>query len=126
MAGLVVMPLNKRLKIKFLAIVVVVALACCCNLMRSNGKRIVERDPPRSLSHIVPGRTRFLLDDDTDNCSKPDEHEGFSDSCSFVRATCESEAGLVDYLQFVFCDLKHVKPLAYIACNHREYFFAVK
>lgn len=108
------MPLNRRLKIKFLAIFVVVVLVCWYNSVRPNEKKINERKSTRSLSYITPGRTRFLLDDDTDNCSKPDEHEGFSDSCSFVRATCESEAGLVDYLQFVFCDLKHVKPLAYI------------
>lgn len=108
------MPLNRRLQIKFLAILVVVVLFCCYHVVRSNGRKVNELDTPRSLSYVVPGRTRFLLDDDTDNCSLPDKHRGFSDSCSFVRATCESEAGLFDYLQFVFCDLSHIKPLAYV------------
>ena len=110
------MPLNRRLKIKFLTIFVFVAIVCCYTFLRSTGrKEIVDwKEPSQTLSYIIPGRTRFLLDDDTDNCSKPDKHRGFSDSCSFVRATCESEAGLVDYLQFVFCDLRHIKPLAYV------------
>lgn len=116
MAGPLVMPLNRRLKIKFLTIFVFVAIICCYNFVRSTGrKEIVDwKEPPQTLSYITPGRTRFLLDDDTDNCSKPDKHRGFSDSCSFVKTTCESEAGLVDYLQFVFCDLRHIKPLAYV------------
>lgn len=108
------MPLNKRLQIKVLTVLVFVAFVCGYNVVRSSGKKIDVGKPPTPLSYISPGRTRFLLDDDTDNCSKPDEHKGFRDSCSFVRATCESEAGLVDYMQFVFCDLNHVKPLAYI------------
>ena len=109
------MPLNWRLKIKFLTIFVFVAIVCCFNLLRTSERKVKDgREPLHELSHIVPGRTRFLLDDDTDNCSKPDKHRGFVDSCTFVRATCESEAGLFDYLQFVFCDLKDVKPLAYV------------
>ena len=112
------MPLNRRLKIKVLAILVFVSIVFCCNLVRPSERKATDhsdgREPQHELSHIVPGRTRFLLDDDTDNCSKPDKHKGFADSCSFVRATCESEAGLFDYLQFVFCDLRHVKPLAYV------------
>ena len=104
------MPLHSRLKIK-LTILVFVVLFCCYNLVRSGERRITEKKP---LSYITPGRTRFLLDDDGDNCTRPDEHKGYSDSCSFVRTTCESEAGLVDYLQFVFCDLKHIKWLAYV------------
>ena len=112
------MPLNGKLKIKFLTIFVFIAIFCCYNLVRFPGKKIVERESPQTspqtLSYIAPGRTRFLLDDDTDNCSKPDKHRGFSDSCSFVLATCESEAGLFDYMQFVFCDLGDIKPLAYV------------
>lgn len=108
------MPLNKRLQIKILTIFIFITSFCCYSLVRFSEKKIDERAPSTPLSYIAPGRTRFLLDDDTDNCSRPDKHRGFSDSCSFVRATCESEAGLVDYLQFVFCDLSHVRPLAYV------------
>ena len=108
------MSLNRRLQIKFAVIFIFITFFCCYNLLRFDEKKIDEGKPSTPLSYITPGRTRFLLDDDTDNCSKPDKHRGFSDSCSFVRATCESEAGLVDYLQFVFCDLNHVRLLAYI------------
>ena len=107
------MPLH-RLQIKILTVCIFITFICCYNLMRFSEKKVDEGKPSTPLSYIIPGRTRFLLDDDTDNCSKPDKHTGFSDSCSFVRATCESEAGLVDYLQFVFCDLKHIQPLAYV------------
>ena len=107
------MPLH-RLQIKILTVCIFITFICCYNLMRFSEKKVDEGKPSTPLSYITPGRTRFLLDDDTDNCSKPDKHRGFSDSCSFVRATCESEAGLVDYLQFVFCDLKHIQPLAYV------------
>ena len=108
------MPLNRRLQIKFLTIFVFVAIVCCYTLVRFTGEKTDEEESPQALSYLAPGRTRFLLDDDTDNCSMPDKHRGFSDSCSFVQATCESEAGLVDYMQFVFCDLGHIKPLAYV------------
>ena len=114
LVDLVVMSLNRRLQIKFAAIFILITFFCCYNLLKFDEKKIDEGKPSTPLSYITPGRTRFLLDDDTDNCSKPDKHRGFSDSCSFVRATCESEAGLVDYLQFVFCDLNHVQLLAYI------------
>ena len=107
------MPLH-RLQIKILTVCIFITFICCYNLMRFSEKKIDEGKPSTPLSYITPGRTRFLLDDDTDNCSKPDKHRGFSDSCNFVRATCESEAGLVDYLEFVFCDLKHIQPLAYV------------
>ena len=107
------MPLH-RLQIKILTVCIFITFICCYNLMRFSEKKVDEGKPSTLLSYITPGRTRFLLDDDTDNCSKPHKHRGFSDSCSFVRATCESEAGLVDYLQFVFCDLKHIQPLAYV------------
>ena len=41
-------------------------------------------------------------------------HE-FPDKCAFVKANCaDEEAGLISYLGFYYCTLRHVKPLAFI------------
>lgn len=40
-------------------------------------------------------------------------HTAF-DQCAFVRANCpDEEAGLISYLQLYYCDLQHVKPVAF-------------
>jgi len=110
---------SQRRQIKILTILAAIVIICGYQFLRQGEKKVVPRniepEQSRSFNYIVPGRTRFLLDsDDSDNCTFPDKHRGFSDPCSFVRATCADEAGLFDYLQFVFCDLKDVKPLAYV------------
>ena len=110
---------SQRRQIKFLTVLAAIVIVCGYQLLRQSENKIVPRndEPVQSqpLNHIVPGRTRFLLDsDDSGNCTFPEKHRGFRDSCSFVRATCADEAGLFDYLQFVFCDLTDIKPLAYV------------
>ncbi|KAL1983908.1 hypothetical protein VTN96DRAFT_9761 [Rasamsonia emersonii] len=36
------------------------------------------------------------------------------DQCAFVRSNCPDEEGLFSYLQFYYCTLRHVQPLAFI------------
>ncbi|KAL1968479.1 hypothetical protein VTN77DRAFT_1689 [Rasamsonia byssochlamydoides] len=36
------------------------------------------------------------------------------DQCAFVRTNCPDEEGLFSYLQFYYCKLRHVQPLAFI------------
>jgi len=110
---------SQRRQIKFVTVLAIFLIVCGYQYLMQSEEKVVPRsiEPAHSppLNHILPGRTRSLLDsDDSNNCTFPEKHRWFGDSCSFVRATCAEEAGLFDYLQFVFCDLDNVKPLAYV------------
>ena len=100
----------------FYSVVFVISLFACYSIVRSfadlkqthslGARSLYVQDQEASTRH--PMRLQLLT---SRQCRLV---HSAKDKCAFVRANCpDEEAGLISYLQFYYCDLQHVKPLAF-------------